>query len=221
MRSRKFIFITLTLIYFLSQGLKAQSVKDIDGNIYPTTTIGKQVWMAENLKTTKFNDSTSIPLVIDDKVWKSLKTPGYCWYENDPEHKELYGALYNWYTADAKKLCPKGWHVPTDLEWVIMVSFLGDEQTAGDKLKESGTEHWKNSITIRTDEFNFTALPAGLRLYSGLFPEFGESYAVWWTATSCNIDQAWNLGLYFSSSNVYRGFDIKQAGYSVRCIKDR
>ena len=110
---RVFIYIII-LLFFSLNGLLAQSVTDADGNIYLTVNIGKQVWMAANLKTTKFNDGKAIPLVTDEMKWKSLQTPGYCFYNNDPANKEIYGALYNYYTVNTKKICPKGWHVPTD-----------------------------------------------------------------------------------------------------------
>jgi len=200
--------------------INAQTVMDADSNIYTSVTIGKQIWLAENLKTTKYNDGKVIPLVSADRVWKELETPAYCWFNNDISNKEDLGALYNWYAVNTKKLCPKGWHVPTKAEWVTMIIFLGDENTAGAKLKESGTEHWKNSIIISTNEFGFTALPGGLRMKVGTFPEFGTSYAVWWTATDYDQVAAWNRGLFFNSSNVYGGFDNKKNGFSVRCIHD-
>jgi hypothetical protein len=106
------LFLTLGMF-----GLKAQTLQDNDGNVYKTITIGKQVWMAENLKTTKYNDGTSIPLVADSISWKAIKTPAYCWYNNDIRNKGDYGALYNWYTVNTNKLCPKGWHVPVNKEW--------------------------------------------------------------------------------------------------------
>jgi len=202
-------------------GLQAQTtVKDIEGNIYPVVNIGNQVWIGGNLKVTKFNDGKAIPLVTDEKAWKALKTPGYSWYNNDTKNKEIYGALYNFYTVNTKKLCPKGWHVPTDAEWRTMVKFLGDEKTAGDKLKESGNAHWQNYLITATNDFDFTALPGGTRLYSGFFPTFGDSYAVWWTSTEFSSLAAYNWGLHDSSSQVFKGYDSKQSGFSVRCVKD-
>jgi len=91
--------------------LGPQTVRDIDGNVYHTITIGKQVWMLENLKTTRYNDSTSIPLTREDKDWNKLSIPGFCWYNNDPAFKSEYGALYNYYSVNTGKLAPKGWHV--------------------------------------------------------------------------------------------------------------
>lgn len=99
---------------------------DVDGNVYKTVTIATQRWMAENLKTTKLNDGTSIPNVTDGKAWKNLTTPGYCWYDNDPKYYgNTYGALYNFYAVETNKLCPTGWHVPTDAEWDILIDHLG------------------------------------------------------------------------------------------------
>jgi uncharacterized protein (TIGR02145 family) len=201
-------------------GLNGQTVKDIDGNIYPTITIGNQVWIAENLKATKYNDGTAIRLVTDEKTWKGLKTAAYCWLNNDIANRDIYGALYNWYAVNTKKICPRGWHVPTDEEWLTMTTFLGDPSTAGDKLKEEGTTHWKNSLNIGTNDFGFTALPGGMRLEAGSFPLFSNSYAVWWTATQYDATHARNRGLYFTASSVYRSYDTLRNGFSVRCIKD-
>lgn len=201
-------------------GLNAQTVRDVEGNVYLTTTIGTQTWMAENLKTTKFNDGTSIPFVPDDKAWKVLKTPAYCWFDYDIKNKEIYGALYNWHTVSSGKLCPKGWHVPEDSEWTILVTFLGDPEVAGNKLKESGMKHWKNSLTYSPDELGFTALPGGMRLFTGIFPDFADSYAIWWTSTECTPTEAWTRGLQDITTRVWKGPNDKRNGYSVRCIKN-
>jgi uncharacterized protein (TIGR02145 family) len=219
----KKLFLYLLIFSFtnLTGVLQAQTtVKDIDGNIYLTINIGKQIWIAENLKTTKLNDGKPIQLVTNDRAWEQLKTAAYCWYKNDIKNKDVYGALYNWYTVKTGKLCPKGWHVPTSSEWAAMVTFLGDPNTAGDKLKETGTTHWKNLLSDATDDFDFTALPSGIRLRSGVFPSYGDSYCVWWSSTAYNTTDAWNCGLHDSSSQIFYGFDNFQNSFSVRCIKD-
>ena len=185
-----------------------------------TITIGKQIWMAENLKTTRLNDGKIIPLVTDEKAWKELQTPGYCWYNNEARNKDIYGALYNWYTVNTGKLCPKGWHIPTMTEWTDMVIFLKDENSAGDRLKEAGTAHWKNLFSPATNDFDFTALPGGMRYYSGYFPSFGNDYAVWWSSTREGETNAWTRGLHDSSSRFWKGHDDIHSGFSVRCIKD-
>lgn len=220
----RFIFIsilTATLSFNLSGQSAQLTVKDADGNVYGIIQIGRQIWMEENLKTTRFNDGKIIPMVPEDKKWNILKTPAYCWFNNNIANKEVYGALYNWYTVNTKKICPKDWHVPTDEEWTTMINILGDIKTAGNKLKEKGTEHWKNTLQAGTDEFFFRALPGGLRNDFGVFPEFGNSYAVWWTATEFSPTDAWNRGLFYSSSQVFKGHDKKLSGFSIRCIKDQ
>ena len=212
--------LVLILFYIRLTSGMAQTVADSDGNKYPIITIGKQIWMAENLKTTRFNDGKEIPLVTADKMWKSIETPAYCWLHNDIANKEVYGALYNWYSVNTKKLCPAGWRVPSKSDWADLVLFLGDENIAGAKLKEEGSKHWKDNIIISTDEFGFTALPGGLRTMEGNFPEFASSYAVWWTATEFSDIAAWNRGLFFSSSKIYGGNDNKKNGFSIRCLKN-
>ena len=122
--------------------------------------------MAENLKTTKYRDGTSIPLVTENTAWLNLTTPGYCWYNNDAAHyKSTYGALYNWYVLNAgsngwKNVCPTGWHVPTDAEWTTLTTYLGGESIAGGKLKETGTSHWLSPNTVATNETGLHTLRA-------------------------------------------------------------
>ena len=126
-------FSSLALLIFLFSGCDKEKeipeeVLDIDGNIYHTVIIGNQIWLAENLKTTKYNDGTPVSLVTDNTGWINLSTPGYCWYDNDITNRETYGALYNWYAVQTGKLCPKGWHVPSDAEWTVLTDFLGGER---------------------------------------------------------------------------------------------
>lgn len=118
------------------EGMQIKSLKDIDGNVYKTVTISNHVWMAENLKTTKYNDGTDIPLVTDDKQWQKYE-PSYCWYNNDvAENKDIYGALYNWYVANTNKLCPIGWHVPNFDELKSLVIFSAIDSLSGVNLKK-------------------------------------------------------------------------------------
>jgi uncharacterized protein (TIGR02145 family) len=112
------------LVYTGLTGIQAQNLKVIEGNVYKIVTIGKQVWMAENLKTTKFNDGTVIPLVTEDQAWGTLTTPAFCWYNKDTAtNKNKFGALFNWYTVFTNKLCPKGWQVATDPEWTTLTTY--------------------------------------------------------------------------------------------------
>ena len=143
------------------------SMTDQDGNIYKTVTIGAQIWMAENLKTTKYNDGTDIPLLTTNSEW-SKTTSGYCWYENNiVKYKSTYGALYKWYTINTGNLCPIGWHVPSDSEWLTLINFTGSELYAGRNLKEAGTTHWVCPEYGGDNLYGFTALPGGWRETGG------------------------------------------------------
>ena len=195
------------------------TITDADGNTYNTVKIGTQVWMAENLKTTKYNDNTSIPPVTDNDAWGALSTPAYCWYNNDETNKNTYGALYNWYVVGTGKLCPGGWHVPTNDEWTILKDYLGS--MAGGRMKETGMAHWITPNKDATNESKFTALPGGFRAASslkGIFLNIGTSTFLW-SATE-NDANAWDWDIFSGSSILVAHDSPKQYGDSVRCLRD-
>jgi uncharacterized protein (TIGR02145 family) len=200
--------------------IKAQTVTDADGNIYNTVTIGTQVWMKENLKTTKYNDGLSIPLVTDNLVWPYATTGAYSWYYNDEAtYKATYGALYNWYTVKTGKLCPTGWHVPSDEDWTTLIDYLGGLVVAGNKLKETGTTHWLSLNTGATNETGFTALGGSFRNSDGTFGNIRFS-GYWWSATEESWSCTWNYYMSGDLNAVERDFHIKEFGFSVRCLMD-
>jgi uncharacterized protein (TIGR02145 family) len=195
---------------------------DVDGNIYYTTRIGDQVWITENLRTTKLNDKTSISNITDNSIWSTLSTPAYSWYRNqETVDDQKYGVLYNWFTINTGKLCPAGWHVPDEEEWSVLTEYLGGEWEAGGKLKEQGLVHWISPNTGALNIFGFTALPAGYRtgLSSGTFRAKG--YIGWWWS-STEVDAIWarNRTLAYDAMEIARGQGLKKNGYSVRCLKD-
>jgi uncharacterized protein (TIGR02145 family) len=191
------------------------TVTDIDGNVYNTVVIGNQEWMAENLKTTTYNDGTSIELLENDTDWENNTTGAYCWYENDQAYyAETYGALYNWYAVETGNLCPDGWHVPTDAEWTALEDYItsdGHSGTEGAALK--ATWGW-DSDGNGTDDYGFTALPGGVRYSSGFFSSIGYT-GNWWSATD-----VWYRYLSFGDSNVTRSMAGNEIGHSVRCLRD-
>jgi len=193
--------------------------KDKDGNSYKTVKIGTQIWMAENLKTTTFNDGSPIPLVTDNNTWKDLKTPAYCWLNNDALYKNTYGALYNWHSVNTGRLAPAGWHVPSDSEWTVLTTFLGDKDFVGGKMKEAGTTHWKANNTGATNSSGFTGLPGGYRDFNGHFNNLADK-GVFWTTSAANTGDAWLRELDYTHVYINR-FDWYQVhGYSIRCIKN-
>ncbi|MBN2610809.1 MAG: fibrobacter succinogenes major paralogous domain-containing protein [Bacteroidales bacterium] len=193
---------------------------DADSNIYEVDTIGSQIWISENLKTTRYNDGSNIPLISDISGWSTRIAPAYCWYNNEEAiYKSQYGALYNWYTINTNKLCPTGWHVPTDADFTTLITFLGGDTIAGGKLKEAGTTHWISPNTGATDEYGFTALPGGYRRYNGVFAYVGY-YGYWWGSTSVNADNAWDRNLNYNHDDMIRENSNKKCGFSVRCLKD-
>ena len=195
------------------------TVTDIDGNVYHIVLIGTQIWMVENLKTTRYNDGSKILVVSDSATWTHLTIPGYCWYMNDPANKAIYGALYNGYTVNTGKLAPVGWHVPADTDWTTLTTYLGGDAVAGGKLKEVCTAHWFSPNTGADDRFGFTALPGGFRDYNGQFSNAGYN-GFWWSSTDSAASSVWYYNLVNSHGGAIRGIDDKGNGFSVRCVLD-
>jgi uncharacterized protein (TIGR02145 family) len=203
------------------------TVTDLEGNVYNTVKIGTQTWMSENLKATKYNNGTDIPLVEDNTAWYNLATPGYCWiYNNEATFKNAYGALYNWYTVDAgstggKNVCPIGWHVPSYGEWTIMTDYQGGSGYSfpGGKLKETGTTHWVSPNTGATNESGFTGFSGWRFNDEGASFSYGNM-AYWWISTEYDTSNAWMSVLWGNSGDGGYGYIDKRFGYPVRCVKD-
>lgn len=218
------IILTIFFILFFSctkEGEKPpEPVTDIDGNTYKTIRIGTQTWMAENLKTTKFNNGKDITLVTDSVAWRNLTKPGYCLYNKyDTAYKRSYGALYNGYTIDSGKICPTGWHVPENVEWQLLSTFLADSIYGGGKLKETGTSHWKTPNKGATNSTGFTALPAGIRYFEGSFTAI-LYYTCFWSGTDTGSVNEWYFSLYYGDAQLKMSSVSKKHGFSIRCIKD-
>jgi uncharacterized protein (TIGR02145 family) len=189
------------------------SIVDIEGNIYKTIQIGTQIWMAENLKTTKYIDGTNIPKITDNSKWANLTTGAYCWYNNEIHNKDKYGSLYNGFALMSSKLCPEGWHIPCNQEWITLVNFLGGESYAGGKLKSKSGWIFPNSGA--TNNSGFSALPGGGRYSSvGLFHDSGK-YSYFWSEDNGYMKLSYNF------ENIYHDYSRNRTnGFSVRCIKD-
>jgi uncharacterized protein (TIGR02145 family)/uncharacterized repeat protein (TIGR02543 family) len=198
---------------------KWAALVDADGNVYTTVSIGSQTWMVENLKTTKFNDGTSIPLVKDSAMWINLSSPAFCWYNNDSTNKAAYGAIYNWYAVSTSKLAPTGWHVPSDSEWSVLTTYLGGDSVAGGSLKEAGLAHWLAPNAGATNSSGLSALPGGYRGEGGLFYWLG-GYGNWWPSTEFDANNSWYRGMGYLGIAINHTYANKTAGFSVRCIRN-
>jgi uncharacterized protein (TIGR02145 family) len=197
------------------------TVQDVQGNSYPTIKIGDQWWMAENLNTTKFRTGEDIPEVAGEGEWVSLGNAAYCNPDNDTANAEVYGRLYNWHAAtDGRKICPTGWHVPNDNDWATLTEFLGGNDVAGGKLKQTGTELWSSPNADATNESGFNAIPGGVRTgTSGDFAGMGTN-ASWWSVTQHNDDNAFTWGITSVNGIMAKYFLDKNNGLSIRCVKD-
>ncbi len=217
-------------------------ITDIDGWNYWTVKIGEQHWMAENLKTSLYADGTAIPKVEDGTAWDALgyDDRAFCYYDNSSVNRDIYGSLYTWAAAmngagssdanpgNIQGVCPDGWHLPSDAEWKEMEIHLGMLPTTADntglrgsqgwKLKETGTEHWRESDAYVTNESGFTALPAGYRNLDGFFAALASS-AFFWTSAQEDASNGWKRDLYTDWGGIYRDGTQKDRGYSVRCVE--
>lgn len=185
---------------------------DIDGNVYPKVTIGTQTWMAENLKVSKYRNGDPLPTGLSNDQWKILTNGAYAVYENNESNNNTYGKLYNGYAVvDTRNLCPTGWHVPSSGEWNTLINFLGGSNVAGGKLKS--ITGWDSPNTGATNESGFSGLPGGARMNEGIYLN-NRQVGLWWS-TDTQI-----LFLNKDQSNAEFWPAIKEAGISVRCLKD-
>ena len=200
----------------------SRTVTDIDGNTYNTVQIGTQVWMSENLKTSRYRNGGSIPYVLGNSAWAALTTGAWSNYDHDAANDPIYGKLYNWYTTLGDTLCPTGWGIPTDAEWTTLTTYLGGEIVAGGKMKSVGTTYWNSPNTGATNESGFSALPGGARYSDGSFVRVRD-YAIFWSANDLSDNYSLTCYLKFNFSFVDRTVDTtyaKSYGASVRCLRD-
>jgi uncharacterized protein (TIGR02145 family) len=202
-----------------------EGATDIDGNTYKSVIIGEQEWMAENLRTSKYSDGTAIPNVTDSTQWENLTTGAWCNYNNSSTNDASYGKLYNWYAVETGKLCPTGWHVPTDSEWYVLIHYLtanGDSSTEGKALKS--TSGWNNGGN-GTDDYGWNGLPGGEGYaWNTSFGRIGN-YGSWWSSSQGSgawyDEDAWNVDLHDDWNGVSIDDDLNvKHGYSVRCLRD-
>jgi len=201
--------------------LEYGTMSDIEGNIYKTIQIGDQIWMAENLRTTKYKNGEGIATTFSNELWGTTDVGLYCNYNNteDLDSIATYGRLYNWYAVnDSRSLAPEGWRVPSANDWNILIDYLGGETNASRAMKETGTFHWdydpgNNNLS------GFTSLPSGRRYLSNDFSGI-SIYSTFWTSSDYSEASAGFLYLYYGDYKVYKGVNLKNNGYAVRCIKE-
>jgi uncharacterized protein (TIGR02145 family) len=210
------------------------TVKDIDGNVYKTITIGSQTWMAENLRVTHYSNGDPVPNVKDNTKWSQQTSGAYCSYENtrNPDTIATYGLLYNGYAVlDSSELAPEGWHIPSDEEWSTLVATIdagdgttdqyGSNSIAGGRMKEAGTRHWGYPNRFADNSSGFTAIPNGIRWQNPANFSYWHYDLSYWSSTEWNTIQLYYRGINTDFASIRRQPFGKVAGMSVRCIKDQ
>lgn len=189
--------------------------------------------MAENLRTSKYRDGSTIPEVTENTSWEGLSTGAWSNYGNYAPNNDTYGKLYNWHAVnDTRGLCPQGWHVPSDAEWKALettlgmpanelnnVGYRGDAANVGGKLK-AVDQLWEPPNTGASNSSGFSALPGGHRNSDGQFVGV-RYYGDWWSATPVDATTAWGRDLDNEDPGIYRLGDLsKKDGLCVRCLRD-
>ena len=213
------LYLLCLALFYLSSCTDTNAVTDVDGNVYKTVKIGNQIWMAENLKVTKYSNGNPIFQVADNSDWSNQNTGAFCNYNNFLKNVKAYGRLYNWYAVtDSRNLAPEGWHLPSSDEIIELVNSLKGDTIAAAKMKmDSGI--WLNSVASTTNESGFSALPSGYRYHDGTFHTFGSN-GYWWTTTKSYEIYDWSPRLFDSFADVIRDPEYMNYGFAVRCVKD-
>lgn len=202
----------------------AELVVDADEYIYPGITIGEQVWLAKNLRTSVFSNGDPIPQVTDEEAWielGNLGEGGYVFFENQNLNIYPKGKLYNWYAVnDSRNICPEGWHVPSKEDWEILINFLNNQtdSIAGGRMKAIGSEFWGNTNTGAVNEPGFFAIPSGKRGEDGAFELANQAW--WWSVSETGETTATVYSVTNNSEKVFERSRPKSFGMAVRCVKD-
>jgi len=204
---------------------------DVDGNVYNTVTIGSQVWMVENLNTTRYNNGDPIPTVTDNTQWATLTSGALCTYNNVTPPNSYYGKLYNWFAVnDPRNIAPPGWHVATNEDWIELENFVASNSGASGsvaKILAAGID-WIISTSVNAvgNDLNinnisgFSGLPGGIRSgIDGSFSNFGLTGA-WWSSSENNVNTGWRHALNNNQSIVDKSNISKTYGFTVRCVKN-
>ena len=215
--------------YISITGCGGQTSLSYDARTYDLVEIGGQCWFADNLATDQYRNGELIVTELDNATWSSTSSGAYAYPNNDPTYDATYGKLYNWFTTvDSRGLCPTGWHVPTDCEWMSLEGSLGmtvaEQETTGVRGTGIGgmlkaTTNWASPNSGATNVSGFTGLPGGQRSSNGGYFYF-DSGGYWWSSTNYGPALGYYRALMHNSSKVqYLGWN-KQHGFSVRCIRD-
>jgi uncharacterized protein (TIGR02145 family) len=197
------------------------TIEDISGNPYNTVSIGTQCWMGSNLKTTLYRNGDGIAYVWDASDWAARTTGAQSGYDNNSANTAIYGNFYNWYAvADARGICPTGWHVPTDAEWTTLANFLGEPSVAvGGKMKTIGTTYWISQSAGTNNSSGFSGLPGGIRTTLGVFADVGQ-HAGFWSASLVGDGNVWYRRLNYYDDIFNKSPAQPVIGLSVRCLRD-
>lgn len=227
------LFVYDTVIVIVDTvAIPPNSVVDVDGNVYPTTVIGDKRWMAENLRTGNYSNGDPIPYIPDGTQWASLTSGAWSNYDSDAAYDLQYGKLYNWYTVvDPRNVCPAGWHVPSDEDWMDLEQTLGvpisDLDLTGSRgLASNAGGHmkalslWNSPNAGADDSSGFSGYPGGLRPYNGgAFGNLAIS-GYWWSTSEMNAEHGWLRNLSWNNPGIFRGSNFKGTGASIRCVQD-
>lgn len=249
MKIKFFLIISVNILLVLNCSKNAvtpesniSTMIDVEGNVYQTVKIGNQEWMAENLRTTKFNDSSEIPFVTDSSEWGNLTTPGYCFYQNTTILSDIkkYGALYNWYAINTGKLAPNGWHIPTNDDWLTLEQYLiingynWDGSNDSNKIAKSlaAKTDWYTGPAVTTvgaistdlsknNKSGFSAMPGDFRYEDGSFHDLKYGICTnWWSASEYDTSMAYSWFLACSYDSLITYPYSNREGLSVRLLKN-